>query len=257
MSKIIKYLLLFTIILSACKTKKNMIDASAIAKDISSKKVARKHVAANFDKETLDAKLKVKFNNGKTNQSLSVHMQIKKDEVIWLRGTKFLTVFKAEITPTKVRYYSSVFRNYFEGDFSMIKELLGVEINFEQLQNLFLGQSLQDVTKEKQDVVITNNKYILTPEQQELLFDIFYTINPAHFKLDQQSIVNTNKNLRLDIKYPSYNIVNAVVFPSAIQIIAKDKKSTTAIDLEYKSVLFDTQVEMSFNIPNGYKQLSF
>lgn len=234
-----------------------MIDANAIAKDISARKVAKKHIAANFDKKTIDAKLKVNFDNGKTNQSLSVQMKMKKDEVIWLKGSKFITVFKAEITPTSVRYYSSVFKHYFEGDFSMIKQLLGVEINFEQLQNLFLGQSLTNVKDEKQDVKIVNNRYILSPEKQAELFDIFFTINPTHFKLDEQSIVNGEKDLRLDVKYPSYNLINNVVFPSEINIKAKNTKSVTAIDLEYKSVEFDTDINMSFKIPNGYKLLTF
>ncbi|MEN8703221.1 MAG: DUF4292 domain-containing protein [Polaribacter sp.] len=253
----IKYLVLLIIVFTSCKSSKNMIDATAVAKNISSKKVARRHMAANFDKQTIDAKLKVNFNNGKTNQSLTVSMKMKKDEVIWLRGTKLITVFKAEITPTKVRYYSSVFKNSFEGDFSMLKELLGVEINFEQLQNLFLGQALQDVTEDKQEVSVMNNRYVLNPEQQAMLYDIFYTINPMHYKLDHQSIVNEAKGLRLDITYPNYNLVNSVVFPTAIEIKAKDKKRVTAIDLLYRSVVFDTDITMSFNMPNGYKKLTF
>ncbi|MFT6700142.1 MAG: hypothetical protein ACJAVD_001654, partial [Porticoccaceae bacterium] len=96
--KFLKYILLFIIVLTSCKAKKNMIDANAIAKETSAKKVAKKHIAANFDRETVDAKLKVNFNNGKTRQSLSVNMKIIKDEVIWLRGTKFITIFKAKIT---------------------------------------------------------------------------------------------------------------------------------------------------------------
>lgn len=234
-----------------------MIDVNAIAKNISAKKVAKKHIAANFDKTTLDAKLKANFDNGKTKQSLSLSMKMKKDEVIWLRGTKFITVFKAEITPNSVRYYSPVFKHYFEGDFSMIKQLLGVDINFEQLQNLFLGQSLTNVKEEKQEVEIVNNRYILSPEKKAELFDIFFTINPTHFKLDEQSIVNVEKNLRLDVKYPSYNLLNEVVFPAEINIKAKNSKSVTAIKLIYKSVVFDSEVSMSFNIPSGYKKISF
>jgi trans-2-enoyl-CoA reductase len=255
--KFLKYTLLFIIVLTSCKTKKNMIDANAIAKEISAKKVAKKHIAANFDRETVDAKLKVNFNNGKARQSLSVNMKIIKDEVIWLRGTKFITIFKAKITPTSVSYYSPFAKNYFEGDFSMIKKLLGVEINFEQLQNLFLGQSLLNVKQEKQTVEIANNRYVLSPEKQAELFDIFFTINPSHFKLEEQSIINTFKNLRLDIKYPSYNLFDGVVFPSEINIKAKNLKSITDIDLFYKSVIFDTAIYMSFNIPSTYKRLEF
>jgi hypothetical protein len=234
-----------------------MIDANAITKNISARKVAKKHVAANFDKKTIDAKLKVNFDNGKTKQSLSVSLKIKKDKVIWLKGSKFLTVFKAEITPSSVRYYSSVFKNYFEGDFSMIEKLLGVEINFEQLQNLFLGQALLNVKEIDQEVEIANNRYLLSPEKQAELFDIFFTINPAHFKLDNQSIVNNKKNLRLDINYPSYKIIQNTIFPSTINIKAKNPKSVTKIDFIYKSVVFDTDVFMSFKIPNSLKKLSF
>lgn len=255
--KFLKYLFLFTLVLTSCKTKKNMIDANAIAKEISAKKVAKKHFTANFDRKTVDAKLKMNFNDGKTKQSVSVNMKMIKDEVIWLKGSKIITVFKAEITPTSVRYYSPLFKHYFEGDFSMIKELLGVEINFGQLQNLFLGQALSNVKEEKQSVEIVNNKYVLSPEKQTSLFDIFYTINPGHFKLDEQSVINTDKNLRLDIKYPSYNLVDKVIFPEEINIKAKNKKSLTTIDFLYKSVVFDADVKMSFNIPNGYKRLEF
>ena len=177
--KFLKYILLFTIVFTSCKTNKNMIDANAVAKDISARKVAKKHVAANFNKKTIDAKLKVNFDNEKTSQSLSVSMKIKKDEVIWLKGSKFLTVFKAEITPTSVKYYSSIFKHYFEGDFSLIKTLLGVDMNFQQLQNLFLGQALLDTTEEKHSVEIVNNRYILSPETQTALFDIFFNINPS------------------------------------------------------------------------------
>lgn len=255
--KFLKCALLFTMIFTSCKAKKNMIDFKAIAKGMSAKKVARKHIAANFDRKTLDAKLKVNFDNEKTNQNLSVSMRIKKDEVIWLKGTKFITIFKAEITPTSVRYYSSFFKNYFEGDFSIIEELLGVKINFEQLQNLFLGQSFLNVKEEDQDVEIVNNAYILSPEKQTELFDIFFTINPAHFKLDQQVILNSEKNLRLEIKYPSYNLIDNEIFPSQIKIKVKNSKRVTAIDLIYKTIVFDSKVETSFNIPSGYKQLEF
>ena len=57
-----------------------MIDANIIAKNISARKVAKKHDLGSFDKKTVDAKLKVNFNNGKTNQGLSVQLKMKKDE---------------------------------------------------------------------------------------------------------------------------------------------------------------------------------
>ena len=112
--KSIKYFAIFLILFASCKSKKNLMSANVVAKEMSAKKVARKHIASNFDKKTVEAKLKARFNNGKLNQSISVSLKMKKDEVIWLKGTKFITVFKAKITPTSVSYYSPYAKNYVE-----------------------------------------------------------------------------------------------------------------------------------------------
>ncbi|WP_235869086.1 DUF4292 domain-containing protein [Polaribacter aquimarinus] len=231
------------------------MSSGSIAKEMSAKKVARKHIASNFDKKTVNAKLKANFNNGKLKQSISVSLRMKKDEIIWLKGTKFITIFKAKITPTSVSYYSPYAKNYFEGDFTMLKKLLGTDINFNQLQNLLLGQSLLNVKEVKQNVTIADNSYILSPEKQAKLFNIFFTINPSHFKLDKQSIVDAEKNKRLDIIYPSYDVVDNTIFPSEIKIKAKQPNKFTNIDFILKSVVFDTNFDTNFSIPKGYKQI--
>ncbi|WP_228454843.1 DUF4292 domain-containing protein [Polaribacter haliotis] len=228
---------------------------AVVAKEMSVKKVVKKHISNNFDKKTIDAKFKANFNNGKINQSISVYMKMEKDKVIWLKGTKFISVFKAKITPTSVQFYSPLEKKYFDGDFTMLEELLGTEINFNQLQNLFLGQAILDLKEEKQAIEIVNNSYVLNPDVQSILFDAFFDIHPGHFKLNSQSIVNSAKEQRLDILYPSYTVVDEVVFPQEIKIKAKDKKKFTQIDFDLKSVEFNTEINTSFSIPNGYKRI--
>ncbi|WP_237587772.1 DUF4292 domain-containing protein [Polaribacter sargassicola] len=231
------------------------MDTDNIAKEMSAKKVIRKHISSDFDKESVDAKLKANFNDGKIKQNISVNLKMIKDEVIWLKGTKFINVFKAKITPTSVKFYSPIAKVYFDGNFELLKDLLGVDINFNQLQNLFLGQSLINLKEDKQNIDIENNSYVLSPENQQQLFDIFFFINPSHFKLDKQSVVNSLKEQRLDILYSSYNFIDNVYFPSEIKIIAKEPKKVTNIDFVLKSVEFNTDVDVSFSIPKGYKQI--
>jgi hypothetical protein len=251
----LKYLVVFLIVFTSCKAKKYAIDASTIAKEISAKKVVRKHLSSNFNKETLDAKFKVNFRNTKFKQSISVQLKIKKDEVIWLKGTKFINVFKAKITPEKIRFYSSLENTYFEGNFSVLEKLLGIEINFQQLQNLFLGQAILEIKKEKQQVEIVDNSYVLSPVIQAKLFDAFFAINPAHFKLDYQSIGNSLKRRQLDIKYPSYKLIDDEVFPQEINIKAAQNKKFTTIDFILNTVEFNKDLNTSFTIPKGYKRI--
>jgi len=251
----LKYAVLLIFVFTSCKTKKQVLDNKAIAKEMSARKVAKKHISANFKKQNLTAKFKLNFNDGRTKQSISVQLKIKKDEVIWLKGTKFINIFKAKITPEKVRFYSSLEKKYFEGDFSMVEKLLGMEVNFQQLQNLFLGQALLNVKKEKQHVAIVKNAYLLTPKTQTTLFDAFFAVNPGHFKLDEQTILNTIKKQRLDVKYPSYKLVGDEIFPEQIKIKVKQNTKVTTLDFILKSLVLNTEINTSFRIPNGYKRM--
>ena len=253
--RFLKLVLIIMVVFTSCKAKKYMIDSNAIAEEMSARKIAKKHVSTSFNKDNLNAKYKVNFNNGKTKQSISVHLKIVKDEVIWLKGTKFISLFKAKITPDKVLFYTALGKKYFEGDFSMLENLLGVEINFNQLQKLFLGHAILDVKKEKHHVEILNNSYVLSPQVQANLFDAFFGINPSHFRLDFQAIVNDLKGKRLDIKYPSYKLLEDEIFPQEINVKAKNGKKLTTIDFTLKTIEFNTDVNTSFSFPKGYKRI--
>ncbi|MGY8938452.1 MAG: DUF4292 domain-containing protein [Flavobacteriales bacterium] len=251
----LKYLLLSVLFFTSCKIKKQASDTAGFVKEMSAKKVVKKHIAANFAKNTLEAKFKVDYRDRKMKQSISVALKIKKDEVIWLKGTKFINIFKAKITPEKVRFYSSLEKTYFEGDFAMLQKLLGVEINFQQLQNLFLGQAMLDLKKEKQEVAIAENTYVLSSKRQANFFEALFAVNAKNFKLAYQSIRQDKKMRRLAINYPSYTVVQEEVFPKEIKINVKRGKESTTIDFTLKTIEFNTKINTFFSIPAGYKRI--
>lgn len=247
------FLLVFTV---SCKSTKKYSETDDL-KQLSAKKIIKKHSSANANKKTVDAKFRTKFNDGKINQTITVNLKMVKDEVIYLKGTKFITIFKTKITPSSVEYYSPFAKNYFKGDFTMLEKILGTEINFEQLQNLFLGQSIDNLKEKKYEAVVSNNAYLLTPKKQQPLFDFLLFVNPKNFKLNQQSIVQPKKNQRLDIVYNSYRFIENEYFPEAINIEAKKEKRTTKINFLLKSIMFDSEFTIPFNIPENYKEIAF
>lgn len=253
--RFVKYILVFTIVFASCKSNKITLNENAVAKKMSTKRVVKKHVATNFEKQTIDAKFNVGYNDGKTNQSISVQLKIQKDEVIWLKGTKIISLFKAKITPEKVSFYTGIGRKYFEGDFSMLEKILGAEVNFNQLQNMFLGQAMLDLKIVKPTLEIIDNAYLLAPEVQASLFNAFFTVNPGHFKLEKQAIISNKKSQSLEIKYPSYKLVDGVIFPREIKIEAKENQKLTTINFLLKSLEFNTELNTSFKIPSSYKPI--
>ncbi|CAM1334368.1 DUF4292 domain-containing protein [Tenacibaculum aestuariivivum] len=246
---------IFFLSFSACTSNKKAINNLTNIKEMSARKVAKKHVSSNFDKKTVDARLKVNYNDKEEKIAFSVRMKIKKGEIIWLKGTKFITVFKAKITPNRIQFYSPFYKNYFDGDFAMLKKILGANINFEQLQNMLLGQSFINVKEERQNVEISAKSYQLSPRKQSELFELFFYINPLHYKLNKQSIVNVIKKQRLDISYPTYSNNKGVFFPERININAKQPKKVTNIDITTRSVEFNTKLNVDFKMPRGYKEI--
>jgi len=257
--KFYKLIIVLLLIFTSCKSAKNATSSTRFSgKNLSAKKVSSKHIKALFDKQTIDAKLKVVYQNNKKKKGLSVKLRIDKDKMVWLNATYYgVIVARAKITPTKVQYYEKLNKTYFEGDFSVLENVLGTEVNFQQLQNMLLGQAIFDLKKQKYKAVINNNAHLLLPVKQKALYDILFWINPNHFKLDQQELKNLEKNQTLNIGYKEYKIIEGEMFPKHIVIRAKDKNRFTNIDIEFKTVVFNKRLKTPFKVPRGYKQVVF
>lgn len=254
MLKKIIYIFIFALIVTSCKSSKMTSNTSSM--EMSAKNVIKNHYNNAFDKETVNAKLKIKY-IGKSNfPGVTASLRIKKDETIWISLSKFgFPVGKALITPTKVSYYEKINRTYFDGDFTLLSNWLGTELNFEKVQNLLLGQALLNLKDEKFSLELYENKYQLTPKKGYDLFSILFLINPDNFKINSQKIHQKDDNKSLTINYSDYTQVDDEVFPKGIHIAASDTKNTSTIDINYRSVNFNNHVSFPFKIPSNYKQI--
>jgi hypothetical protein len=77
-----------------------------------------------------------------------------------------ITMAKTLITPNKVKYYEKINGKYFEGDFTTLSRWLGTELDYQKVQNLLLGQSIDDLSKGKYVAVIENTLYKLQPAKR-------------------------------------------------------------------------------------------
>jgi hypothetical protein len=189
------FILLFAF--ASCRTVKNVTETETVIKKMSARKIVKKHLSNTLDVKTLDSKIKVRYSKndvkGRERFEFTVRLRMRKDSVIWIKANKVITVFKAKITPTTFSFYSPVEKTYFEGDFIMLKQMLGIDVTFSQLQNMLTGQSIFEMKGKKYEATVDNKSYKLTPKIQEELFDVFFKINPKHFKLNQLYLTNEKK----------------------------------------------------------------
>jgi hypothetical protein len=255
MKYFLRSILFFLLVITSCKTNKNIADIGNI-QVMSSNKIISNHYTNNFNQQTVYAKLSARYSDKRTAMNFSIKLRLEKDKTIWMSATKFgIPVAKIKITPNRVSYYEKLQKVYFDGDFSLLSKWLGTELDYEKVQNILLGQAVINLKKGKYISSVDNKLYQLTPKKDNDLFGILFFMNPENFKLNKQEIRNEEKQQIFSVSYPNYREIKGEQFPRNINIRAIDHKNLTTINIEYRSVEFNEELTFPFSIPNGYKEI--
>ena len=238
------------VFLIGCKSKQSV--ATAAANDnIEVTKIINGHYKNEHDFSTLNIRANAKYEDEKQSHSMNADIRIKKDEIIWI-NIKFLGIpmAKAMITPTKVSYYEKINNTYFEGDFSMLSNWLGTDLDFNKVQNLFLGKAIDDLTKDKWVSEVVEKMFKLSlPNSSDIAKEFYF--EGANYLLKKETITQASKNRSLEIRYPSFKEEKGMFLPNEINIKAEQKDKVT-IDIEYKNTTFNENLSYPFSIPSGY-----
>jgi len=208
-----------------------------------------------FDKKTVKASLRINYKGEKSIPSFRASLRIEKDKVIWMSLSKIISIGKLKITPNSVQFYNNLDQTYFDGDFSLLSNLLGTEVNFKQVQNILLGEAIYDLNNTDFQIKQEANNFVFTPTINDDRFNIFFWLNSNSFKTEKQEIRQNNNEKLLSIQFTEFENVENVTFPRHLYILAKDTKKRSTIDIDYKSVKFDLPLSFPFTIPNGYKEI--
>ncbi len=255
-----KYLSIISIVLLfvGCKGTKKVVNTATVD-DIETTRLIENYYENSFDFTTLVARTKVKYQDKKTRQTVTVSIRIEKDKKIWMSASVLgITGAKALITPDKVSFYEKINRTYFDGDFTFLSQYFGVQMNFDQLQRLLIGQTVYDLRKGTYEVDKQESVYKIIPKQQLDILKLFFYMEPQQFLLKKQQVVQPKDKLFMDVDYINHQSVNGKPFPQEIQIKAVDnsKGDQTMINIEYRNIDINVPVRFPFSIPSSYKEVT-
>lgn len=243
---------LLTMFLFACKSTK-IATVGALDADLTSKAVIRAHYDNQLRFKTLSGKLKIAYTEGGSTQTISVSLRMEKDKAIWISAP--LGIVKAYITPNRVSFYNKLQNEYFDGDFSYLSNLLGAPLDFEQVQNLLLGQAIFNLREQKYEMEITAGNYELKPMKVGPLFKILLQIESQNFKMASQQLSQPLKRRLLQINYLQYQKINKWIIPDEIAIATIEGDQRNTIDIEYRNMEFNQNLSFPYKIPNGFDEI--
>lgn len=237
----------------SCKSTKSVLNSGEASDKLSAKQVIKQHQKNDADFKTMQARVKIELSQDGKDQGSTFSFRMEKDKVIWLSAP--IGMARMMITPDKVRFYNKLDNEYFDGDYKLLSDFAGVDLDFMKVQNILLGQAIYDLKDEPHQVEVNGNSYALQPKDQRVLLELFYLINPAHFKMDSLQLYQQLEKRMLQVDYASYQEINKQILPQNIRIVATEEADQVAITMEFKSVTLNEDVRFPFNIPSGYKEI--
>ncbi|WP_411766087.1 DUF4292 domain-containing protein [Winogradskyella sp. A3E31] len=256
MNKPLQYIaicLLIAVIFTSCRSTQRVIEEGKVSTKLSAKDVIREHSKREVDFKTLQGKVKIELTQNQLQQGYTFNIRMEKDKAIWLNAP--LGLARLFITPEKVQFYNKTDNTYFDGGYALLSDVAGIDLDFYKVQNILLGQAIYDIKAEPHKVSISENSYALQPNEQDALIELFYLINPSHFKLDSLQLFQQTERRMLQVDYGTYQTLDKEILPENIRIIAVEDSEEVVITMEFKSLSLNEDVRFPFRIPSGYEEI--
>ena len=243
--------------LVSCKAKANAVAAVATepVDYMKANKIISNHYNNKSNFSTLYIRANAKYADDKQSQNVTAEIKIKKDEQI-LVSIRFLgiTMAKASITPNSVSYYEKIKGTYFEGDFSALSQWLGTDLDYSKIQNLLVGEALDDLSAGKYTASLVEQLYRLDDATAGNTKKTFY-INGADFTVNKQEITQTAESRMIQVAYANNKVFTEAILPTNVTIKTFQPKGKSEINLEYNTITFNEELSFPYSVPNGYNRI--
>lgn len=244
------------VVLQSCKSKARLVsEGTAFDNEIPAVQIIDKYNLNALNFSTLSIKAAAKYQDDNQSQNVMAEIRMKKDEKIMvIIRVLGITMAKALITPESVKYYDKIGNKFFEGDYSALSQWLGTDLNYQKVQSIFLGKTIEDLHKGKYKVAIADKWYQLYTQDNPEVNKSFY-FESDNYLVKKQEIKQPTLQRTLQVTYPEYRKTDEKLLPLQMVLEAQLESAKTFIDVEYKNVNFNEDLSFPYNVPDGFERI--
>jgi hypothetical protein len=207
-----------------------------------------------IDCRTFSAKLKVHYesSDGK-DYEFNAFVRLQKDKIIWISINALLgfEAFRAVITPDSVKVLNKLDKVYQLRSIGYLQNISHLPFDFHTLQSIVLGNpiyldsNILYYRKDAQGISILS----IGP-----IFRNYLTLNNdlslKRSKLDDLDPLQTRS---CDITYGDYEKADTAFFSTYRKIVVSEK-ARLDVELNFKNIRFNENLDFPFSIPKNYKR---
>ena len=226
------------------ETKKTLADIDINIKDLN---------YIDFTNLFLSGNSNLEYNTA--NYSFDLNFRFKKNEKILISGSLFLPIFKVLIDQNKISGYQKFDRTFFDVNYGDIYNKLCIDLGFNEIENLLLGNPILDLSNKESFKIYQNEKNMLiySIKKENVIYNM--TFDPRSFKLLSQEINQLKSNRYLRIYYNSFQKLNNFDLPLLIGVIINDGKNLIKLTISNQSREINSELSFPFKTPNNYKKI--
>lgn len=283
-NKIVVLFFAVAVVFSSCRTSREF-SADRI-RPLAPEKLLEQVEQNAFDYSDLTIRrINVQFSNNNSKTSFRANLKAIKDEKILASISKInIPVGRVLLTPQNLTYVNYIDRNYFEGDYSFLSNLLNFNLSFETIQAIISNNAISYPSKNSRNFnsFVENGKYVLQsanrPQnlksgRRRSLFsgralhtsnveagdenNVVQTMyfNPRSFALEQLVFNDPLNEWNLEVNFSDFEHVEKKDYPGTIgmKMISPDE----TIELKIKLNGFSTEKidSIELKIPDSYERI--
>ena len=209
-----------------------------------------------FTFEFMQAKARVKYNDGKQNVSALANIRIKKDSLIWMSVSKLgIEGARLLINPDSVLIIDKLNKKYITYSFQELSKEFAFDIDYHLVESVVLGNLIYPYERERIEQTEGFLKY--NQQLENFLFNNF--IGTSSRKLEKLEVEDTNTKNTISVNYGDFQQVNQEIFPfsidASINYVEKSKKN---IDINIgfsRAEIGNEPLRFPFRAPSRYRRI--
>lgn len=239
---------LILILVTSCKSKKALVKTDTVDRKIVEQVDRIRKAEPSFTTANV-SKMSVAVEVGGRKFNTSASCKIRTDSAIHISIQPFLgfEMFKVEINKDSLLVFDKVNKKLYPVPFDYFKTKFGLTVGFSDLQALLsnrfftVGTAQADLPNCRQTESV-NKLNVITYQSPEMNQQIM--INSTD-RIEKQELRALNSDYRMEVTYSQFALLETIIFPQIINLIATNTKHTVKFDFKISKAVFESELRFT------------
>jgi len=207
------------------------------------------------DFEYLQAKFKLKYDDGFQNFNANANIRIRQDSLIWISiSSTGVEGFRAIIQKDSIYVIDRINKKYQEFTFDSLQRAYSLDFDYDMIQAMLVGNLIK--ARKNSDKVTKEDEFFVLRQNNNNL-EINNYVNSKTMKIEKVDIAEKPSSSNLEIRYEDFQISSDKLFPFENSLFLtysrNNSEITSHINIKFSRVVIDEKkMKFPFNIPNRY-----